>query len=233
MIKAAEIFEKASILLNDAEFVRWPLAERGKWLNEAVRAIILAKPSASAKSIAFALAEGTLQKIVVSTSPYPFQLLDITRNIRELTPRLGGRAVRSTTKAMLDAAEPDWHNPNEVRFQREVRQFVFDEMNPLEFYVYPGNDGNGTVEAVVSFLPAVIAPAQGADVEKIESWDIDTGLDEPYSPPLLDYLLYRCQMKDDSGANAGRATAHYQQFATAVGLKIQVEKAASPNARTS
>jgi hypothetical protein len=38
-------------------------------------------------------------------------------------------------------------------------------------------------------------------------------------------------MKDDIDGAAARSAVHYQQFATAIGLKIQVEKSHSPNAR--
>lgn len=239
MIKASEIFTSASILLNDEDFVRWPLTERAKWLNEAVEAILIAKPDASSKSVVLSLDEGTLQKVSIEGDQKPYRLLSITRNVtlKEDETRVGGRVIRPTTAAILDANEPNWHSKSAVPFKRDVRQYVFDDVNPLEFFVYPGNDGTGLVEAVVSFIPDVITVvATGededpADPENIESWEVDIPLPRPYSVPLLDYLLYRCQAKDDTSGNAGRAMSHYNQFAAALGLKVQSEQATSPNAR--
>ena len=232
MPSAQEIFSRAAILLNDTgEVRRWPLAELCDWLNEGVRAICLAKPSASSITMVFELAVGTLQPLP-STSPKPLTLLSINRNITDATePRKAGRMVKHTDRGLLDAADPDWHDRTRTQFRKEVRNYCFDELVPLEYYVYPGNDGTGLVEAEVGTLPEPVVIATGADPPDIASYDIDVGLPEPYSVPLLDYVLYRCQMKDDIDGAAARSVVHYQQFATAIGLKLQVEKAHSPNAR--
>ena len=114
-----------------------------------------------------------------------------------------------------------------MRYQKEVRQFIFDEENPLEWYCYPGNDGTGTVEAVVSTLPTPLTAT--GDEKLIESWEGAIGLQDIYQGPLLDYVLYRAQLKDDLASNTGRSAIHYQQFANALGIKVQVERATSPN----
>jgi|FLYM01.1.fsa_nt_gi hypothetical protein len=231
MMTGREIMERAGILLLDEEFARWTLPELADWINEGVRAIILAKPSAHASTRILSLAEGTWQQVAeVAGEPVPLSLIDIRRNLRDTnSPRVGGRIVRAVSRTMLDAQDPYWHDPTRTRYRKEVRHFVFDEENPLEFYVYPGNDGTGVVEAIVSSLPTRLAAS--GDENELASYASDIGLPEPYSVPLLDYVCYRAQSKDDLTGNAGRAAAHYQQFATAIGLKIQVEGATSPNAR--
>lgn len=237
MPTARSIMAQAGIVLLDEDHIRWPPAELAGWINLAVKAIILAKPSASARSIVIELVEGTLQHVPQTGTPTPLALLRIVRNIEKTdTPPvgniketsqslLGGRIVNATPRAALDAAEPNWHDPRRVRFRKEVRQYVFDENTPLEFYVYPGNDGSGLVEAAVSVLPAAVAPT-GPD-DDLAAWDVEIGLPEPYSEPVLNYVLYRAYAKDDPA----RSSAYYSQFATAIGIKIQVEGASSPNAR--
>lgn len=225
-----EIMERAAILLHDADHVRWTLPELCGWINEAVRAIVLAKPSARSESRVIALEPGTLQRVPQTGAPEPLALLAIRRNIADPDhPEQGGRAVTKTSITALDAQEPNWHDPQTVPFRKEARQFVFDEENPLEYYVYPGNDGSGHVDAVLSVLPSPLSPSGPADA--IDSYAGQIGLPEPYSVPLLDYVLYRAQMKDDEAGSGGRAMAHYQQFATALGIKVQVARATSPNAR--
>jgi hypothetical protein len=99
----------------------------------------------------------------------------------------------------------------------------------LEYWVYPGNDGTGYVEADVSVLPTPLVAA--GNVNSIGSYSADVGLLELYGGPLLDYVLYRCQLKDDIDGAAGRSAVHFQQFASVLGIKIQVEAGHSPNVR--
>jgi hypothetical protein len=232
-----EILSRAAVLLNDVDHVRWPLPEKCDWLNEGVRAICLAKPSAASMTIVLKLQVGTLQKLpdaILDSPVKPLSLLSVNRNILDANePRKAGRMVKHTARGQLDVTDPDWHDRSRVQFRKEVRNYCYNDMVPLEYYVYPGNDGTGMVEAEIGHLPPPVAIAVDADPADLASYAVDVGLPEPYSVPLLDYVLYRCQMKDDTDGAAGRSAVHYQQFATAIGLKIQVEKAHSPNARAS
>ncbi|AAL49590.1 unknown [Sinorhizobium phage PBC5] len=233
MPKASEIMRLAGIQLLDEDHIRWPLIELADWVNEGVKAIVLAKPSASSKSAAIQLVKGTHQTLPGTIDgKATLQLIGINRNlVSAAEPRQGLRAIRTCARDVLDAQEPNWHTASYVPFRKEVRQVIYDENLPTEFYVYPGNDGSGFVEAAFSFLPTSVKVANGADPEKIASWDIDVGLPEPYSVPLLDYVLYRCHQKDDTAADLGKATSHYQLFATAVGIKVQSEGTSNPNRR--
>lgn len=225
-----EILERAGVQLNDDEFVRWTLPELCDWLNEAQRAIVLAKPSACSRTVILDLEAGTKQIVPQAGDPKPLMLLTIVRNVTDAGPPVkGGRIVTPVERAVLDAQEPHWHDPRRTPYRTEVRHFMYDEAVPLEYYVYPGNNGQGKVEAALSMLPTPLT-AQG-DPDKVESYGQALDLPEPYSVPLLDYVLFRAQSKDDTAGDAGRAMAHYQQFAAALGIKIQVEGATSPNSR--
>lgn len=227
-----EIMQRAATMLNDDTHVRWPLPELCDWINEAVRAVILAKPSASTQSRVLTLVKGTLQAVPQGgAEPKALMLVRIVRNLKDATssPRAGGRVVSATDRAILDAQQPRWHESAYVPFRKEVRQYIYDENVPLEFYTYPGNDGTGVVEAEISTLPTPLAADD--DPAVIDSYGADIGLPEPYSGPVLDYTLFKCFSKDDLTGVPARAQAHYQLFAAAVGLKIQVERATSPNAQ--
>ncbi|MBD9539920.1 hypothetical protein IB276_10685 [Ensifer sp. ENS04] len=233
MPKASDIMRLAGVQLLDEDHIRWPLTELADWVNEGVKAIVLAKPSASSLSSPIQLAKGTYQVLPATIAgKAPLQLIGINRNLASAgEPRQGLRAIRTCARDVLDAQEPNWHNASYVPFRKEVRQVIYDENVPTEFYVYPGNDGTGFVEAVLSVLPTPVEVAGGADVALLESWAIDVGLPEPYSVPLLDYVLYRSHQKDDTAADLAKSTAHYQLFATAVGIKVQAEGSSNPNRR--
>ncbi len=229
-IIGSDIMRRAGILLLDEEHVRWTLLELAEWINDAVRAIVIAKPSASTRDIVIHLQAGTLQNVPTDGTPAPQQLISITRNLRSAEPpRLAGRAIGPTSRAALDAREPNWHDERVVQRRREVKQFFVDVEDPLRFWVYPGNDGGGLVEAIVSVLPAPLMAA--GDTNLLSSWNTAVGLKDVYATPILDYVLYRAQSKDDTGANPGRAATHFQAFSTALGIGADAEGRASPSTR--
>jgi hypothetical protein len=230
MLTGQQIMVAAGVIINDTGHVRWTLPELCEWLNEGVRQIVLAKPSASSGSYVLSLVAGTLQAIPQTGTPLPMSLLNIVRNIvTDGSPRVPGRSVTPTTHRELNANEPNWHETASVPFQKEVRHFIFDENNPKEFYVFPGNNAQGKVEAILSVLPAPVVAV--GDVSLEASYAGSTGLHEIYQGPLTDYLCYRAHSKDDVAGEAGRANVHFAAFAAAVGLKTQVEAATSPNNR--
>lgn len=230
MVTGARILKEASILLQDEDFTRWTMAELIGWLNAGVAATILAKPSANSMARVLPLVPGSKQKIEqIDGGPRPLSLLSIDRNITAAGPPvIGGRMIKLTSRAILEAADPYWHDPRRSRFTKEAKHYTFDENLPLEFFVYPGNTGEGMVEAVVSAVPAPVVAI--GDPAVIASYEGDIGLPEPYAGVVLDYVLFRAFSKDGLEGDMGRGQTHYAQFASAVGLKIQVERATSPNA---
>jgi len=232
MPKASDVMRRASVLLLDEDNVRWPLSELADCINDAVKAIILAKPSASAKTAQFPLEQGTYQKIPETLGNVtPLQLLGVNHNISDTVKNIGGRAIRTASRSMLDSHEPNWRNPSYAPFAKEVRQVAFDENVPLEFECYPGNNGSGVVQIAISYLPAKVAPTPSKDVENLEAWDVEIGIPEPYTVPLIDYVLFKAFSKDDIAGDPTKAMTYYQTFATALGIKVQGEAASNPNRR--
>jgi hypothetical protein len=225
-MKAKDIMLRVSVDLLDSDHVRWPLDELAHHIEDAVKAIIVAKPSASSGLMELTLAKGTKQAVPDNV----VQLLDVVRNI-EGANGAAGRMIRSVSRAELDANAPRWHDPAYVPFRREVRHFVFDELLPKNYFVFPGNDGTGRVEAAVSKLPPLITELQDGDVTDIETWDVEVGIDDQYQPAVQDYVLYRANSKEDTAADPGKAVRHFQAFATAIGIQSQVESSTSPGRR--
>ena len=224
-ILASDIMRRAGIQLQDEAHVRWTLSELAEWINDAVRAIVLARPTASTDVIHIPLQAGTGQSVPVTGARAPQSILNITRNVRASgPPALYGGAITGTGRVGLVARAPDWHDERKVPQKKEVRQYFPDEHDPLRFWVYPGNDGTGVVEATVSVLPEPVAPT--GDGLNIAHWDVSVGLKEVMATPILDYVLYRAQSKDDVAANAARAASHFQAFAAAVGIGASAEQQA-------
>lgn len=224
---AQQVMVLAGRLLQDESAIRWTFQELCDWINEAVKAIVLARPAASSQTITMALQAGTLQALPDSY----LSLLRLTRNISAVgPPRVGGRTIRVTTRDALDISFPDWHNPKFNKYAAAVRQFIYDEDDPLSFYVYPGNDGTGVVEGIVSELPALVAAT--GDPTMIASYDVAISLKDIYQPPVVDYVVYRAMSKDDTAANPAGAQSHFQAFQMALGIKEKVAGTTNPNVQT-
>lgn len=230
MKTAKELLDRAGILLLDEGYVRWDLPELLKWLNDGLLAIVTQKPSATAVTVTLALDEGTYQSIPTKYNG----ILRVVRNMRgDKSDRMPRKIVSVVGVDALDAVNPSWHDPDSVRYRQQAKHIVFDEANPRAFYVYPGNDGTGYIEAVLSEIPQAIVLADDADAHSLESYDMPLTVNEIYSNALLYFVLHRAYAKDAQVAGAAaRAAAWYQQYANELGIQVTVETNMSPNVKS-
>jgi hypothetical protein len=227
-VLASDIISRAQIVVQDMTGVRWPLAELLQWLNDGQRELVVYKPTATATTAVLPLQAGTLQVAGADD----LAILRIVRNIKVpvSNPRIGGRACRAVAREVLDAQHPSWHDPSVFPYAREARHFCFDEVDPKAFYVFPGNDGTGALEVVVSRLPAPLELPPGADADNAVSYRLPLGVPDIYANCLLDYVLFRAYAKDaDHPANAERSAKHYELFTSPLVAKVQNENTVNPN----
>lgn len=226
---ARDILWSVQTTLQDAGNRRWTLEELRVYLNEGLRQIAYFKPSAVSKTKRIALSEGTYQEL-----PDGQHLLRVIRNITSadgVTPRAGGNVVTPIDRSILDAQFANWHDSSIVPYSEIVSHVMVDEENPRAFYVYPGNDGSGAIEAVVSTVPdEVPAPSNPLD---INSYTGTIDIPTLYENVLRDYILSRAFEKDAAiPAAMQRSAAYRQSFNAALGVKSQVESANNINTDT-
>ncbi|MDU7470082.1 MAG: DUF6682 family protein, partial [Serratia marcescens] len=186
----------------DVAWLRWPKAELLDYYNDAIRAVIIVRPDAGESSELLTCVEGTKQQLPVGAN----RLLDITRVA-------GGRVIRPVPREALDTQFPDWHFSTGT-----IEGYCYDEQTPRTYYVFPGTAAGVQLDAVVSRIPVSITLA--ALDEALVS------LDELYTNPIIEWILYRCYSKDSqNGANSQLAQQHYQAFNDQLGVKTQAEMA--------
>lgn len=210
-IRVGDILKRASITLNDEEFVRWTKVELYGWVNDGACEVVLRRPAARAITTVATLIAGTFQRLPEGG----LLLLDIIRNVK--ADGEAGRPVRRIDRQLLDDQLPTWQ---EMKPVETIKHFMFEEATPTTFYVYPPAKVGTKVDILQSASPPLIT----TDDDMLE-------LDRAYIGPIVSYLLYRCMSKDAEYANAGMATAYFQAFAEALGNQNQVTEAASPNVR--
>jgi hypothetical protein len=219
-VTVAEIMTRAAYVLNDALAtpVRWTAQEMLLWINDGQREIVLNKPSANTDTVAISLAAGTEQAVPATAT----QLVQILRNT-------DGAAITMVERDDMDQHVPGWADETIWPQQAIVEHAIYDPQQPDVFDVFPPNDGNGEIDAVVSVRPNDIA-APGSNAEQIASYSANIGLSDDYRVALTEYLLYRAFSKDaEYPAAAQRAMAHYQLFAAAIGMKTTQETRMNPD----
>lgn len=209
--KAVDVMRRASTILQDAGAVRWTAVELCDWLNEAQRAIVSTKANALSKSVVLDLIEGTKQTLPQDTYT---MLSRVVRNISSTgTP---GAAVRTIARReLMDAAIPGWHDPTKLPYAASVGSVWQDPMAQGEFYVIPGNDGTGRIEAIVGLVPKNVGMDTGAtDPTATDSYTAESEFPDVYQGILLDLVLTRAFSKDSAAADAAQRAAAHLQLAT-------------------
>jgi hypothetical protein len=201
---------QAAAVLQDPEFVRWPKAELMHWMSEAQIAIARS-PGAYTRTAVIPLVKGTRQTLPDDG----WTLISVIRNVDE--EGRPNRAVRVTTRALMDSFNPLWHAADERPF---VEMYIYDERTPREFFVSPPSDGTGFLEIVYGAVPA-----------QLLSEDQNLVLPVLYDSAILDYVLYRANSKEsDYAAGVQNAQQYFSSFNTGLGTTLQAREAATPNA---
>lgn len=202
-IPVSEILERAGIILNDDQYVRWTKGELIGWINDGAAEIVIRRPSAHAVTELVSLQAGVLQRIPAGA----IQLLDIPATE-------DGRPVRRVDRQLLDDQLPGWRSAKAGR----TKHYTYDERSATTFYVYPPAVAGAKVEMFYSSPPAEVAN----DTDALD-------LDRVYMSPLVSFVLYRALAKDSEFADGALAAAHYGAFGDALGQQNETSAAASPN----
>ncbi len=203
-VRTSEILNRVAIILQDTTKVRWPDDELLAWLNDGQREIALHKPNSCVKTIDHSLTSGTKQTL-------PADAISLGKVVRNS----GGPAVRLVTRSVLDDQIPNWHDPRLASAQ--VKHYVYDEMNPTVFYVYPPASG-GSVELFYFANPTDCSVGGNLSVADI------------YASVLVDYVLFRAYSKDvEYAVNPGFADAARARYLSALQGKAAAEAVTDPN----
>ena len=204
--KSQDVLSRVSTTLQDGGHIRWPLSELHGYLNDGLRDIVSIKPNALSKTVNLDLAEGTKQ-----TLPATYTVLSrVSRNMIDATT--GGRAIRTMdSRSIMDSFMPGWQSEADVPFAATVVHVIHDIAEPRTFYVVPGNNGDGIIEAVVGSYPTP-SPVPGSPTV-LSNYTDNVDMPDIYMNALTDYVLYRAYSKDSRVAgSAARSQAHFALF---------------------
>lgn len=213
------IIRNAKLILQETSEAgtRWTNEELIGWLNESYQAITVVKPDASSINADLQLVAGTKQTIPDAG----LRLLEVVRNTSEQS---NGMGILVATRRSIDQTRRNWHRDSS---SYSIEQYMFDDLDPTHFYVYPPARTGAKVEIIYSSVPEPHSKTGG--LAAIE--DDVIRLPDAYAPSMTDYVLYRAYSKDAGhAANLNRASMHLNAFNNALGLKAQTDISNSPNA---
>ncbi|WP_339898278.1 DUF6682 family protein [uncultured Gilvimarinus sp.] len=199
--------------LRDADQDNWPEAYIHKAIHEAECVIVNYRPDAYSVNATFDCAEGIEQDISSVSSPAPHRLLSVKYNVVSGSP---GRSIRRVSVGDLDGISPDWRSKTAGA---AIREFMFDEREPLLFYVNPPAANGAAVQISYSGIPAEYGNVTGST---------QTSVNDTYEPMIIEWALYRLFGQDVEGSvNINRSQAHLNNFGSMMGIKLQGEQVTS------
>ena len=220
-LTGANLISRIQDSLQDTTGVRWTEAELLRYINDAQREVVNLKPAAAADHSNVQLATGTEQVI----PDVAMSLIKVVRNMSATGgSATGKKAIRLVDEDILNSIEPDWHDPTvtgDAAHGSVIKHYMFDPDDPRRFYVYPGVKSglNAYVELITSRSPTDLSATSSTIY-----------IDDIYGNALVDYVLFRCYMKDSEFAgNAQRASQHYQLFLNSVSSGISSKNLINPN----
>lgn len=208
-LRISDLIRRAARIVQDVDGTRWDEPEWLDWFNDGRRAMAIVRPTEFARRLPVYLEQGTLQQVPAEA----FLLLRIDCNLQFADPRRPGRGVTMVDFDLLTAMHPGWQDEGVFPYAAEVKHFTYTTADPMQFHVFPGNDGTGLVEATVAVLPdEAIAVGEPIGVRAV------------FANALVDYMLYRAFSKDgDMPGMAERAGSHFGMFNSALGVQATTE----------
>jgi hypothetical protein len=206
--KIKYIIGKVNEQLMDDGFVRWPEEKLLEYFNSAQRAVVISRPDAFVvEKLDFACAAGARQQLPEDG----LRLIDVRGDEN-------GNVARNRTRRELTELYPNWLG---LKDNPAAEAFVYDEREPLRFFLFPGVTAGLKLEIVYSATPPV-------KVKSDLDANADTDLSTIYTPAIIEYMLYTAHSKDFEYSELQKAQNHLAMFNNLIGTKSQADAAMTP-----
>lgn len=214
MAKVQKIVERIKVALRDATGDSWPESAIVQAIYDAELAIVGFRPDASAVDVDFPCAQGSRQSIA-AVSPKANRLLEVKYN---RYADIDGRSVNRRSRADLDSINPNWMASGGSTI---VREYVFDDREPLLFYVNPPAGLGTKLRISYSAVPAAYSSTISESTE--------TTVGDIYEPAIYEWAMYLLYGHDTEGSvNFTRSQQHLGVFESLMGVKVKSEAQFSP-----
>lgn len=218
----SDLLSELDLILQDPDYGVWAQNERIRWLNAAVRQVLVVRPDAHTETATVQLVAGPYQTI--PTGHLKFLALIKNMGTDGATP---GRVIRQVDREATDLADPTWQA---MAGATEIDAVMVDPDDPLAFWVYPPVHAT---TAVYALLRTSVAPDPIALTTDSPAYKATDELDMPlvYQSPIIDYAAYRCFSSNRAEAAQAMAAGFLASFNTSLGVKSQKDFLTAPKTR--
>lgn len=216
MLFVEDFLSDIQLTLQDKDATGYAVEDLVFYLNEALRTIALVKPDATAVTQALALAQDSRQVLPASA----VRFIKLTRNVS--AAGVPGRPITRADHDALVAVAPDWHTLAPVNV---IKNYTFDELDPMVFWVYPPADGTSKAETVFSEEPTKIDTAS----LNFTTPQVLFPLKTVYQAPAKDWVLGRALGVEVNSRMSQELSVRYgKSFASMLGIKWHIDLFTSP-----
>jgi len=207
--EAAELYGDSELVSGD--YVRVPILTWVKYLNSAIRALILVRPDAGAVTESVQLTAGVKQTLAAGA----IRLLDISRNMG-VDGLTAGKIITPADRKHIDYANLLWPA---ATGDTVVENFSYDNNVPRIFYVTPPvhNSTAVYVEMSTSQLPTAVTGTGS-----------DPGILDIFFEPVVQFMLFKAYSADDEGVEMQKAMQYYNNFFQLLGIELKNSTQAGP-----
>lgn len=188
----------------------WDYPELVGYLNEALRATSFVKPDMYTVQDFVTLAAGIAQNLPEGG----VALIDISDN------EVSGRAITQTDLGLLQEENRFWPAATQ---EVDAENYAADPRTPRRFYIFPPNDGTGSVRITYGAVPDALTGSSGEEIPVPSS----------YQTALTNFVLAKAYAKNSRKQDLTKSSAYMQQWGALLGLKSQAQVAVAPKVAVS
>jgi len=209
-ITVETLLGSVSATLLDVARRTWDYPELVGYLNEALRATSFVKPDMYTVQDFVTLAAGIAQNLPEGG----VALIDISDN------EVSGRAITQTDLGLLQEENRFWPAATQ---EVDAENYAADPRTPRRFYIFPPNDGTGSVRITYGAVPDTLTGSSGEEIPVPDS----------YQAALTNYVLSKCYGKNSKRQDFTKSSGYMQQWGALLGLKSQAQVAVAPKVAVS
>lgn len=209
-ITVETLLSGVSATLLDVARRTWDYPELVGYLNEALRATSFVKPDMYTVQDFVTLAAGIAQSLPAGG----VALIDISDN------EVSGRAITQTDLGLLQEENRFWPAATQ---EVDAENYAADPRTPRRFYIFPPNDGTGSVRVTYGAVPDALTGSSGEEIPVPDS----------YQHALTDFVLSKAYQKNSKRQDLAKAANYMNEWRLALGLKSQAQTAVAPKVAVS
>jgi len=201
----------AAELYGDVDYDRIEATTWIRYLNAAIRTLILVRPDAGAVNESLQLVAGVKQTLPAAS----LKLLDISHNmgIDGLTV---GAIITPAKREHLDFANTLWPAGTAAA---AIENYSYDANSPRTYYVTP--PVSSTTNVYIEITTAKQPTAMTATTD-------DDGIDDTFFEPVVQFMLWKAYSADDEDVEFQKAQAHMMNFFNLLQVEMKAGLAMGP-----